>query len=41
LTLPAGRSDFDIPAHRLSAAEYFIRLRYNDDQFVRKFIIKR
>ncbi len=39
--LPAGRSDFEIPAQQLSAAEYFIRVIYNDEKYVRKFIIKR
>jgi PKD repeat protein len=41
LSLGAGRSDFEIPAHKMSAAEYFIRVKYNDDNFVRKFVIKR
>jgi PKD repeat protein len=41
LSLPAGRSDIEIPAYRMSAAEYFIRVKYNDDKFVRKFVVKK
>lgn len=41
LNLPVGRSDFEIPVHRMNAAEYFIRVIYNDERFVRKFVLKK
>ncbi|MES2619993.1 MAG: PKD domain-containing protein [Bacteroidota bacterium] len=41
LNLPIGRSDFEIPVHRMNAAEYFIRVVYNDEKFVRKFVLKK
>jgi len=39
--LPAGRTTYQLPVHMLRAAEYFIRIRYNDDKLVRKLIVGR
>ena len=40
LTLPAGRSDFNIPVDMMNASEYFIRVNYNDETQVRKLVIR-
>lgn len=41
LELPEGRSDYDLPVGQMTAGEYFIRILYNDEKIVRKFIISR
>lgn len=39
LTLPEGRSDYALPIGQMLAGEYFIRVWYNDDKVVTKFIV--
>lgn len=41
LDLPEGRSDYNLPIGQMVAGEYFIRISYNDEKVVRKFIISR
>lgn len=38
--LPQGRTNYIIPIGRLQSAEYFIRVRYNDDSQVKKLVIR-
>ncbi|WP_295666817.1 PKD domain-containing protein, partial [uncultured Mucilaginibacter sp.] len=38
--LPAGRTNYNIPMAQLMSAEYFIRVRYNDDTEVRNFVVR-
>ncbi len=40
VTLPAGKTNFNVPIDALAAAEYFIRVKYNDDTQVRKLIVR-
>ena len=40
LSLPAERSNYNIPVTQLASGEYFIRVRYNDDSQVRKFVVR-
>jgi len=40
LTLPAGRSDYTIPVKQLRAGEYVVRILYNDDIYIRRFVVK-
>ena len=40
LSLPVGRTDYVIPVARLQGAEYYIRVRYNDDTEVRNFVVR-
>jgi hypothetical protein len=39
-SLPVGRTDYTIPVSRLQGAEYYIRVRYNDDTEVRNFVVR-
>lgn len=39
LDLPKGRSNYTLPADKMRAAEYFIRVYHNDEKLVRKFIV--
>lgn len=41
LYLPEGRTDFEIPTGLMLPAEYFIRVTYNDEKTVRKFILQK
>ncbi len=41
LDLPEGRTDFEIPTGLMLPAEYFIRVTYNDEKTVRKFILQK
>lgn len=41
LDFPVGRSDFEIPTGLMLAAEYFIRVTYNEEKTVRKFILQK
>jgi PKD repeat protein len=41
LNLPEGRSDFEIPVELMLPAEYFIRITYNEEKYVRKFILQK
>ncbi len=41
LDLPEGRTDFEIPTGLMLPAEYFIRVTYNDEKMVRKFILQK
>jgi len=38
--LPVGRTNYILPVSQLQGAEYFIRVRYNDDTEIRKFVVK-
>jgi hypothetical protein len=38
--MPQGRTDFQIPVQRMASSGYFIRVRYNYDTEVRKFIVR-
>jgi PKD repeat protein len=38
--LPVGRTNYILPVSQLQGAEYFIRVRYNDDTQIRKFVVK-
>jgi hypothetical protein len=38
--LPTGRSNYELPIDKLQAAEYCIRVKYNDDTQIRKLIIR-
>ncbi len=39
--LPQGRTDYALPIEMLRAAEYYVRVRYNDDKIVRKFVVRK
>jgi PKD repeat protein len=39
LDLPKGRTNYALPSDKMRAAEYFIRVYYNDEILVRKFIV--
>lgn len=39
LNLPKGRSDYSLPVDKMRAAEYFIRVYYNDEKLTRKFVV--
>ncbi|MFN8285123.1 MAG: PKD domain-containing protein [Chitinophagales bacterium] len=39
--LPQGRTDYAMPIEMLRAAEYYVRVRYNDDKIVRKFVVRK
>jgi PKD repeat protein len=39
VNVPKGRSEWQLPADKMRSAEYFLRLYYNDDIIVRKFIV--
>lgn len=39
LDLPEGRTDFSLPVKILRAAEYFIRIKHNDDKLIRKLVV--
>ncbi len=39
LNLPKGRSDYPLPVDKMRAAEYFIRVYYNDEKITRKFVV--
>lgn len=39
LDLPKGRSNYALPTDKMRAAEYFIRVYYNDEKLVRKFVV--
>ncbi len=39
--LPAGRSDYEVPIESMRAGEYYIRIKYNDDKLMRKFVVRR
>ncbi|MCX6197813.1 MAG: PKD domain-containing protein [Bacteroidetes bacterium] len=41
LDLPEGRTDFEIPTGLMLPAEYFIRVTYNEEKTVRKFILQK
>ncbi len=38
--LPVGRTNYIIPVAQLQSAEYYIRVRYNDDTEVRSFVVR-
>ncbi len=40
LYLAEGRNNYVLPIHELQAAEYFIRVRYNDETQVRKIVVR-
>ena len=40
VNLPAERTNYNIPVSQLEGAEYFIRVRYNDDTEVRNFVVR-
>lgn len=40
LDLAEGRNNFILPIHELQAAEYFVRVRYNDETQVRKIVVR-
>ena len=40
MNLPTGRTNYAIPIAALMSAEYFIRVRYNDDTEVRNFVVR-
>lgn len=39
VNVPKGRSEWQLPADKMRSAEYFMRLYYNDDIIIRKFIV--
>jgi PKD repeat protein len=39
LDLPKGKSNYVLPADKMCAAEYFIRVYHNDEKVVRKFVV--
>src|ERR1043165_1299613 len=39
LDLPSGRSAWAVPVKQLRYGEYFIRIRHNDDKFVKKLMV--
>ncbi|HLP21861.1 MAG TPA: PKD domain-containing protein, partial [Chitinophagales bacterium] len=39
LDLPVGRTDYALPVKILRAAEYFVRIKHNDDKLIRKLIV--
>jgi hypothetical protein len=41
LDLPEGRTDFEIPTELMLPAEYFVRVIYNEEMTVRKFILQK
>lgn len=41
LDLPEGRTDVEIPIGKMLPAEYFIRVTYNEEKTVRKFILQK
>lgn len=40
LSLAEGKNNFELPINELQAAEYFVRVRYNDETQVRKIVVR-
>ncbi|MFN8297733.1 MAG: PKD domain-containing protein [Chitinophagales bacterium] len=40
-SMPAGRTDYELPIDGMRAGEYYVRVRYNDDKLLRKFVVRR
>jgi PKD repeat protein len=40
MSLPAERTNYNIPIGQMQGSEYFIRVRYNDDTEVRNFVVR-
>lgn len=39
INAPKGRSEWKLPADKMRSAEYFLRVFYNDDKVIRKFVV--